>query len=157
MKTQWNGVRSKTEKRENKRENKTRGIAWKYWKLLFKITFESRLSPSHIEIVDSNSNLTISLLHFWSVINVMSKKMILIKICYFKHLFNPTVLLIPENFRELVTQFRESSKKNVWVSQNRHYMLLFNLAYITEENNWNSSVNSKAAKLYSFNNNVLRL
>ena len=154
MKTQWNGVRSKTEKRENKRENK---IPWKFWKLLFKITFESRLSPSHIEIVDSNSNLTISLLHFWSVINVMSKKMILIKICYFKHLFNPTVLLIPENFRELVTQFRESSKKNVWVSQNRHYMLLFNLAYITQENNWNSSVNSQAAKLYSFNNNFLRL
>ena len=50
-----------------------------------KNVFGSRLSPSHIKVVDSNSNLTIQLLDFWSVIKKCNeKKMILIKICCFK-------------------------------------------------------------------------
>ena len=50
-----------------------------------KNVFGSRLSPSHIKFVDSNSNLTIQLLDFWSVIKKCNeKKMILIKICCFK-------------------------------------------------------------------------
>ena len=49
-----------------------------------KNVFGSRLSPSHIKVVDSNSNLTIQLLDFWSVIKKCNEKMILIKICCFK-------------------------------------------------------------------------